>query len=181
MTRPATRAARSSWVIWTDPDDNVDPTDIISGEMPAVGETIRVNTLGETADVQWQVSNTRGGFDPIDGADELTLEVTNAHAGKMLRAKVTYRTQEDDTDTDADESTYPTWVEYTEVLTVSGDVTNNPPANTQATYEIRVALPATKTVDKVVIQPAIVVNDSVADLFFDSDGDDLTYSIIGSA
>ena len=55
------------------------------------------------------------------------LKVTNAHAGKLLRAKVTYKTQEDDTDTEADESTYPTWVEYTEVLTVSGDVTNNNP------------------------------------------------------
>ena len=164
-----------------DPSEEGTTTGIISGEMPAVGETIRVNTLGETADVQWQARVNEVGtpWMPIEGADEFTLKVTGDQAGKLLRAKVTYRTQEDDTDTEADESTYPTWVEYTEELTVSGDVTNNPPANTQATYEIRVALPATKKVGADTVQPtAVVTDDSIADLFFDSDGNDLTYSIL---
>ena len=108
--------------VTTDPTPG-EMTDIISGATPAVGETIRVNTGGEDAEVQWQVrdSGTRPWMD-IEEADELTLEVTNDQAGKMLRAKVTYMTNDDDPDTDADESTYPSWVEYTEVLTVSGDV-----------------------------------------------------------
>ena len=52
---------------------------------------------------------------------------------------------------------------------------------TQDAYEIRVELAATKAVgtgdDRMVFQPAAIVEDSVADLFFDSDGDDLTYTI----
>ena len=72
-----------------------------------------------------------------------------------------------------DESTYPSWVEYTEVLTVSGDVANNAPSATQAGYEIRVQLAPTTKVG----QPAAIVSDdSIEDLFFDSDGNDLTYS-----
>ena len=162
-----------------DPNTNT-TTGIISGEMPAVGETIRVNTLGETADVQWQERVNADGtpWMDIEGADELTLKVTGDQAGKVLRAKVTYKTQEDDTETEADESTYPTWVEYTVELIVSGDVTNNAPAATQATYEIRVSPVATKKVGEDTVQPAAVVtDDSIADLFFDSDGNDLTYSI----
>ena len=160
-------------------DVTADPTsgatDIISGATPAVGETIRVNTGGEDAEVQWQVrdSETRPWMD-IEEADELTLEVSNAQAGKMLRAKVTYMTNDDDPDTDADESTYPSWVEYTEVVTVSGDIDNNDPASTQSAYEIRVQLAPTTKVG----QPAAIVSDdSIEDLFFDSDGNDLTYSI----
>ena len=99
--------------------------------------------------------------------------MTNAHAGKMLRAKVTYMANEDDPDTEADESTYPSWVEYTEVLTVSGDVANNAPSATQSAYEIRVQLAPTTKVG----QPAAIVSDdSIEDLFFDSDGNDLSYS-----
>ena len=168
-----------------DPDAQETVTDIIGGEQdpedqPGVGDTLRINTGGETAEVQWQVSNTRGGYDDIEGGDELTLKVTNDHAGKMLRAKVTYMTQEDDDETTVDESEFPTWVEYTEVLTVSGDIENNNPEATQDSYDIdvelatRPAAPATGDRDA---QPAKLVMGSVADLFFDSDGDDLTYSI----
>ena len=77
----------------------------------------------------------------------------------MLRAKVTYTADDNAATTDVDEEGWPIWVEYTEVLTVSGDVANNPPALTQANYEIRVQLAATKTVgtgeDKMVLQPAV--------------------------
>ena len=167
-----------------DPDGNRTDTDIISGATPAVGETIRINTGGDDAEVQWQVSNTMGGYDDIDGATDLELTVTNDHAGKMLRAKVTYTADDNPATTDVDEEGWPIWVEYTEVLTVSGDVENNNPAATQTAYEIRVELPATKTVvidkETIVRQPAAIVNDDdIADLFFDSDGNDLTYSITG--
>ena len=167
-----------------DPDDQASTTDIISGATAAVGENIRVNTGGEDAEVQWQVSNTMGGYDDIDGATSLTLTVTNDHAGKTLRAKVTYTADDNPATTDVDEEGWPIWVEYTELLPVSGDVTNNAPASTQDAYEIRVELAATKTVpgegedaDPVVLQPAAIVEASIADLFFDSDGDDLTYTI----
>ena len=162
-----------------DPTEELTP--IIGGETPAVGEVIRVNTGGDDAEVQWQVSNTMGGYDDIEGATSLTLTVTSDQAGKMLRAKVTYTAEDDATTTDVDEEGWPIWVEYTEVRTVSGDIDNNAPASTQAAYEIRVELAATKTEgtgdNMVVRQPAAIVEDSVADLFFDSDGDDLTYTI----
>ena len=179
--------ARSSWVIWKIPTLSETVTDIIGGEQdpedqPGVGDTLRINTGGETAEVQWQVrdSATRPWVDVEEG-DELTLKVTNDHAGKMLRAKVTYMTQEDDDETTVDESEFPTWVEYTEVLTVSGDIENNFPAATQESYEIEVELaarpPAPAKGDRAA-QPAKVEMGSVADLFFDSDSDDvLTYSI----
>jgi len=163
-------------------------TDIIGGvptdDEPSSGDTLRVNTGGEDAEVQWQVSNTMGGYDDIDGATDLTLTVTDAHAGRMLRAKVTYMTQDDDTDTTVDESEFPTWVEYTEVLTVMGDIANNAPAATQASTEIRVELaarPAAPAMGDRDPQPGKVESGSVADLFFDPDDDDLSYSIMEAA
>ena len=166
----------------SDPDGM---TDIISADNPAVGETIRVNTNGADANVQWQVrDNDTMPWTDIDGADDFELEVTSARSAKMLRAKVTYTAEDNPATTDVDEGGWPIWVEYTEVVTVLGDTTNSAPVSTQTAYEIRVALPATKTIgtgmDMSVIQPVAVVNDSVADLFFDSDGDDLTYSIDGT-
>ena len=160
------------------PDGDTEATDIIGGspsDRADIGDTLRINTGGEDAEVQWQLSNTMGGYDDIDGATSLTLTVTNDQAGRMLRAKVTYMTNDDDPDTDdADESTYPSWVEYTELVPVSGEIENNAPATTQTDHEIRVKLPATTKVG----QPAAIVSDdSIEDLFFDSDDNDLTYSI----
>ena len=160
-------------------------TDIIGGEedsdLPSVGESIRVNTGGEPADVQWQVSDDRGGWDDI--STDLELVVDSSYAGRMLRAKVTYTAEDDPATMDVDETGWPIWVEYTETLTVGGDATNNPPAATETSEEIRVELPARPakpaTGDQPA-QPAVVEVDTetVADLFFDPDSDDkLTYRI----
>ena len=170
--------------VTTDPTTGLTP--IIGGANPAVGEILRINTDGDDAEVQWQYRDDADSpWMPVEGGDELTLEVASGHAGKMLRAKVTYTAEDDATTTDVDEEGWPIWVEYTDVRTVSGDIDNNAPAATQAAYEIRVELAATKTQgtgdDMVVLQPAAIVEDSVADLFFDSDGDDLTYTITTAA
>ena len=162
----------------TDDDDN-DATPRVTAD----GEAIRVNTGGESADVQWQMTDARGMWRNIPEEEDLTLDITSDYAGRDLRAKVIYMTQEDDDETTVDESEFPTWVEYTEVLTVSGDIENNDPEETQDSYDIEVELatrpPAPATGDRAA-QPAKVAMGSVADLFFDSDGDDLTYSISAS-
>ena len=159
----------------TDDDDN-DATPRVTAD----GEAIRVNTGGESADVQWQMTDARGMWRDIPEEEDLTLDITSDYAGRDLRAKVIYMTQEDDDETTVDESEFPTWVEYTEVVTVSGDIENNDPAETQASTEIEVELatrPAAPATGDRAAQPAKLVMGSVADLFFDSDGDDLTYSI----
>ena len=176
--------------VTTDPTGAGTPTDIIGVDPSAspvdqatVGETIRVNTDGDPANVQWQVSNTRGGYDDIEGATGHSLTVTSAYAGKNLRAKVTYTDVDDPTTPTDDETGWVTWVEYTEVGAVPGG-TNGAPAATQIlsnVKEIEVELPAMKKVgtgdDAMDVQPGKTQMGTAADLFHDPDDDALTYSI----
>ena len=184
-------------VVYTDDDDNThmfnvgrlgslsDPTTTggsTAGILGAtvgtpldVGGTIRVATEGNDADVQWQVrdSATSPWMD-IDGATGVALDVTGAYANKDLRAKVTYTGDDNPATTDVNEDGWPIWVEYTGVIDVAGRA-NVPPVTSQATHEIRIEMPpAANPGDRISVSH---MEGSVADLFFDSDGDDLTYSI----
>ena len=158
-------------------------TDIIGGvpdsDEPDVGETLRIATDGNDADVQWQYreSATKPWMD-IDGATSLTLRVTSDYTGKMLRAKVTYTGDDNSATTDVNEDGWPVWVEYTEVLTVDEvDATNDVPATTGEDSEIEVELGAMVGMN----QPTKVVMFDASDLFHDPDGDALTYSITAAA
>ena len=165
-----------------DPTDGA-TTDIIGGvpstDEPDVGETLRINTDGNDADVQWQYrdSATKPWMD-ISGATSLTLRVTSDYAGKMLRAKVTYTGDDLPATRDVNEDGWPVWVEYTEVLTVDEvDPSNDPPATTGEDSEIRVELRAKPPMGE---QPTAVVTFDASALFHDPDGDALTYSITGA-
>ena len=157
------------------------PTNIIGGvagsDEPDVGETLRIDTNGHDAEVQWEYRDpmaTAPMWKPISGATSLELRVTSAHTGKMLRAKVTYTADDDPTTTGVNENGWPEWVEYTEVLTVSAvDATNDVPETTGEDSEIAVELNAMMGMN----QPTKVVTFDASDLFHDPDGDALTYSI----
>ena len=137
------------------------------------GGSIRVDTGGNDAEVQWQVrASATSPWMDIDGATEVALDVTGAYANKDLRAKVTYTADDNPATTDVNEDGWPVWVEYTEIIDVAGR-TNVVPVTSQATHEVRVELGAASMAG----QPTKIEMDSVADLFFDSDGDALTYSI----
>ena len=156
-------------------------TDIIGGapdtDDPDVGETLRIATEGNDADVQWQIrDNATSAWTDISGATSLRLRVTSDHTGKMLRAKVTYTGDDDTATTDVNEDGWPVWIEYTEVLTVSGaDATNDAPVVTGEDSEIEVELGAMRGTN----QPTKVVTFDASTLVHDPDGDDLTYSITG--
>ena len=153
-------------------------TNIISAATPAAGETIRIDNEGNDVEVQWQMLSSRPGsmWTDIDGATDLELDVTSAHAGNMLRAKVTYTADDDATTTDVDEEGWVEWVEYTEVLTVSGATTDTDPAQVQANHLMRVE-PDQKGSAPTAVQKATVATFDASSLFFDADGDDLTYTI----
>jgi len=165
-------------------------TDIIgvgADGQATVGETIRVDTGGTSADVQWQVgedgSDANTTVDAhewmdIDGATDLALRVTNMYDGKSLRAKVTYKAEDNPATRGVDETGWVTWVEYTEVGTVPGG-TQSAPEATQITKEIEVELPAMTAATKTMpaVQPGKVQMGSTDSLFHDPDEDSLTYSI----
>ena len=137
------------------------------------GGTIRVDTQGNDAEVQWQVrDNATSPWMDIADANDPELDVMGAYANKDLRAKVTYTADDDPATTDVNEDGWPIWVEYTGVIDVAGR-TNVVPVTSEATHEVRVELKAASMGN----QPTKVEMDSVASLFFDSDGDDLTYTI----
>ena len=163
-----------------DPSTTTPAGDIIGGAPgatggPDVGETLRVATTGEDADVQWQIrDNATKPWADISGATSLTLRVTSAHTGKMLRAKVTYTDDDDPATSGVNEDGWPIWIEYTEVLTVSGaDATNDVPVLTGENSEIEVELDAVKGMN----QPTKVVTFDASALVHDPDGDKLSYSI----
>ena len=163
-----------------DPDTLVTVTNIIGGTPtvgPDVGETLRIDTDGHDAEVQWEYRDpmaTAPVWKPISGATSLELRVTSAHTGKMLRAKVTYTGDDIPATTGVNEDGWPVWVEYTEVLTVSAvDATNDVPENTGENSEIAVELRAMMGMN----QPTKVVKFDASDLFHDPDGDALTYTI----
>ena len=169
-----------------DPDDTVLVTNILSADPPSAGETIRIDNQGNDVEVQWQMLSSRPGpqqWTDIPGATDIELDVADAHAGNTLRAKVTYTAEDDATTTDVDEEGWPVWVEYTEELGVSGATGNTDPVTTQATDEIdeiKVELdarPPAPAMGDQPPQPATVATFDASSLFFDADGDDLTYTI----
>ena len=153
-------------------------TDIISAATPAAGETIRINSQGNDAEIQWQMLSSRPGSQwmDIEGATGLELDVTSAHAGNMLRAKITFTADDNPATTETDEEGWVVWVEYTEVLTVSGATTDTDPSNTQANHLLRVELDQ-KSAAPGAVQKTKIATFDASSLFFDADGDDLTYTI----
>ena len=163
----------------SDTDDNlVDPADItlIAPTAPASGDTVRVNNLEANVEVQWQVGedgpDTGATIDAnewkdLDGETGLRLRLTDDHAGKSVRAKLTHKGDEDN-------PSHVTWVDYSAVAAVTALPTtqNNTPARTQATYEIRVNPDMNDGTEG-------TATGNVANLFFDADGDSLTYSLVG--
>ena len=162
-----------------DPTVTTPAGNIIGGaadDNPDVGETLRVANGGNDAEVQWQMrANANMPWRDIEGATHLELEVDSAYAGMMLRAKVTYTADDDPATRDVDEEGWPIWIEYTEVLTVSGaDATNDVPVETGEDSEIEVELAAKHPTKG---QPTMEVTFDASALFHDPDGDDLSYSI----
>ena len=160
-----------------DPTAGGGTTNILSAATPSAGETIRIDNQGNDVEVQWQMQARPGApWTDIEGATGIELEVAEAHAGNMLRAKVTYTAEDDATTTDVDEEGWPVWVEYTEVLTVSGATTDTDPSATQASHTLRVELDQ-KSSAKGAVQKTAMATFDASSLFFDADGDDLTYTI----
>ncbi len=153
-------------------------TNILSATTPSAGETIRIDNQGNDVDVQWQMQSSRPGssWTDIEGATNIELVVADAHAGNMLRAKVTYTDEDDAATTDVDEEGWPVWVEYTEVLTVSGATTDTDPAATQTSHLMRVELEQKSSLPGAVQKTKVATFDA-SSLFFDAEGDDLTYTI----
>ena len=174
---------------------NGDPTEgnnATLGNATAVDGTIRADTEGNPADVQWQmwVDANRNGtvqdneWVDIAGETGVSLTITNEYVGSQLRAKVTYK-HEDNSATEADESTWIRWVETTAPLDGPADPANVLPTRTQATEEIRVNI--TQTMDAMGAKTSVdgtgsgTVADEDEPLFFDSDGDTLTYNLASTA
>ena len=142
-------------------------TGLIAPAAPASGETVRVDTGTATVEVQWQMENAMMEWMDLAGETGKELSLTDAQAGMSVRAKVTYMGDDDNTD-------HVTWVEYSEEADVAALTTaaNNAPERTQAMVEIRVKLNSDDDEG--------TGTGSVAGLFFDADGDDLTYTLVGT-
>ena len=106
----------------------------------------------------------------LDGETGLELTLTDDHAGHSVRALLTHKGDEDNPD-------YVTWVDYSATATVAAlpSAPNNTPNRTQAVTEIRVN---PDTDDDGV---AGTGTGNVSGFFFDADGDDLTYTLVGTA
>ena len=160
--------------VTSDPDD----INLIGPSNPGSGDTLRVNNLTATVEVQWQVGEDgKDENETIDahewtdlaGQTGLTLKLTDDHAGKSVRAKLTYKGDEDN-------PSYVTWVDYSTpaaAVTPLPTSPNNPADRTQETYWIEVNLNADNDDGR--------GTGDVSDFFFDTDGDDLTYSLVGSS
>ena len=154
-----------------------DPADI--GLLPAAGYasgvTVRVNNLDANVEVQWQVGEDEdedGTIQPdewkdLDGETALSLTLTDDHAGNSVRARLTHKADEDNPN-------HVTWVDYSAVAAVTALPTtpNNTPTRTQETHEIRVNPDMNDGTEG-------TATGNVASLFFDADGDSLTYSLVG--
>ena len=157
-----------------------------SGTATPVGRTIQADTRGNPAEVQWQMwvdanRNTtvqENEWENIDGNPDGSLTITNAHAGSQLRVKVTCTHEDNPATTDANENGWIRWIENTEA--VAGPVAqgNALPTRTQPTEEIRVNI--TQTTDAMGKKTSVDGSGtgSVAGLFLDSNGDDLTYTLV---
>ena len=155
----------------------------------AVGTNLRADTQGNPATVQWQMwvdanrDNTRDANEwmDIEGDSDGTLTVSNDHVGSALRAKVTYTHENNPATPAVDESSWVRWVEYTVEQQGPAAATNAVPSRTQATHEIRVNI--TQTTDSMGVttnHDGSASDDSVSGLFHDSDGDTLTYNLLGT-
>ena len=175
----------------TDTTGNGDPTpdaNATLGNATAVGGTIRADTQGNPAEVQWQmwvdadrdtVVDANEWMD-IAGETDVSLTITNAYVGSQLRAKVTYTHEDNPATTTVNENGWIRWVETTAPLVGPADPANVLPSRTQATEEIRVNI--TQTTDAMGAKTPVDGSGSgSAALFFDSDGDDLTYTLVSSA
>ena len=166
-----------------DPDTNNAFIDIqgfdAATPVPA-GTGLRINVQDNVVDVQWQFDppGAARGWADIPDATGTFIRVTDAHAGGMVRAKATYKTKEDDpTTTDLDEEGLVEWIQYTEIISVeAARDTNDAPVANRASYEVLVEPKAKQPMKD---QPGTVHTFSVEDLdlFYDSDNDDLSYTI----
>ncbi len=169
----------------TDPYPGDDDTDVLGPASPTEGDTLRVKLLDwreAIAEVQWQVSDGKGGYVDIAGETGHTLTLTRAivgaHVGQVkVRAKVTYRGQSDDSSTGVDESLFVTWLEYSaEIDLVAGAVRNSPPEAASGAHAIYVETPPVTAGG---IQPAAIHKDMdiLSNIFHDPDGDELDFAL----
>ena len=172
------------------PTGGGDPTagNATLGNATAVGGTIRADTEGNPAEVQWQMwvdADRDGAVDAnewvdIAGETGVSLTITNAYVGSQLRAKVTYTHEDNPATSTVNENGWIRWVETTAPLVGPADPANVVPARTQATEEIRVNI--TQTTDAMGAKTPVDGSGSgSAALFFDSDDDDLTYTLVTAA
>ena len=116
----------------------------------------------------------------IAGETGVSLTITNDYVGSQLRAKVTYTHEDNPATTTVNENGWIRWVETTAPLVGPADPANVLPSRTQATEEIRVNI--TQTTDAMGVKTSVDGSGSgSAALFFDSDGDDLTYTLVNNA
>ena len=165
-------------------DPTTGATGMVGGTTAASsGDAIRVDTGTNTVEVQWQMGTGDPGADNVlqeaevekwtdiaGETDERSLTLTDAQAGNLVRAKVTYKELNDD-----DDPSHVNWVEYSTVVTVAPLPTspNSTPDRTQETYWIEVDLNSDDDEG--------TGTGNVSGFFFDSDGDSLTYSLVGTA
>ena len=171
---------------------NGDPTpgaNATLGNATAVGGTIRADTQGNPAEVQWQMwvdADRDGAVDAnewvdITGETGVSLTITNDYVGSQLRAKVTYTHEDNPATTNVNENGWIRWVETTAPLAGPADPANVLPSRLQSAEEIRVNI--TQTADSMGVKSSVDGHGSgtVAGLFFDTDGDTLTYNLAGPA
>ncbi len=173
----------------TDPYPGDDDTDVLGPASPTEGDILRVKLLDwreAIAEVQWQVSDGRGGYVDIAGETGHTLTLTKAivgaHVGQVkVRAKVTYRGQSDDSSTGVDESLFVTWLEYSaEIDLIASTERNSPPeVATVPTGGAHAIYVETQPVTAGGVQPAAIHRDMdiLSNIFHDPDGDELVYQI----
>ena len=156
------------------------------GNATIVGRTIQADTQGNPADVQWQMwedandDNAVQANEWVDiaGNPDDSLTITYAHAGSQLRAKVTYMHEDNPATTDANENGWIRWIETTTPLPGPAAQSNVLPVRTQPTEEIRVNITQTAdAMDKKTSEDGSGTG-SVARKFLDSNGDDLTYTLV---
>lgn len=162
-------------------DALVNPPDITlqvppSPAVPASGDTIRVNSGTANVEVQWQMGEDTDASGAVD-ADEWmdlagetgqTLTLTDDHAGNSVRALLTHKG-------DTENPSHVTWVDYSAITTVA-DLPISPnktPTRNQETHWIDVNLNSDDDEG--------TGTGSVAGMFFDSDRDDLTYTLVGDS
>ena len=158
-------------------DALADPDNIglLPAEGYASGVTVRVNNLDANVEAQWQVGEDvdesgtieADEWKDLDGETALSLTLTDDHAGNSVRARLTHKADEDN-------PSHVTWVDYSAVAPVTALPTtpNNTPTRTKETHEIRVNPDMNEGTEG-------TATGNVASLFFDADGDSLTYSLVG--